>query len=654
LGIFINTNVSSLKSQRHLQGTERTLKTSFERLSTGVRVNSAKDDAAGLSIINRMEAQTREMGRAVHNANDAVSLLQTTEGVLNESTSILQRMRALTVQAGNETNNPSDRAAIQAELKQLLSELDRSGQAQFNGRTLFGERYEFFLGSDESADFALTTRPLSSDRLGHHSEVTSATHVNAHIPLQEGELSILTRDGVSVPIFESTEEDDELSTANRAGSAIAKASAINRSTHLHGVTAYVGETTFEGSGITRERELGPDDVLWINGEAITGFTVSEHDVDGKLQEAINAVYESTGVIARRSESGDLTLVAPDGRNIAIETTGKADRLGFGNGFVKGATLTLSSADPFTLQFANDEVNFETLGHIADLPPTPAVGPVFGPGPEVVIDEVGTYDFFSQQFVPGDLDPDLDGLLYDGSIPGNVTISGFYDATLGGENRKVMLHTNLGEELSLSLLDEDDEVVALYHAVEGQFDGDGIYTFLGVNPQFAGPSLLGDDSVIKVSLQNTALIDTGDNFFGMSAMSFRISGGSLGEGLPGVQVPSQALIGEGFDATLASVDVSTSAGASRALNMIDLALEELSATRAHLGAKINRLESTMSNLTQTKANLTNAQSRIQDADYALESVNLAKRQITQQAGVSILAQANTVAQVATALLTQSLG
>lgn len=643
----------SVRSQRHLQGADRGLKISFERLSSGVRVNSAKDDAAGLSIINRMEAQTRELGRAVHNANDAVSLLQTTEGVLSESTSALQRMRELAVQASNETNNPSDRAAIQEELKQLLDELDRSGESSFNGRVLFGERYDFFLGSDESADFSLSTRPLSSDRLGRHSETSSAETVNTHVPLEDEDLTIITHEGVSIPIFESRAEDDELSTANRAGSAIAKAATINRSTHLHGVTATVGETTFKSAGILAAQTLGPEDVLRVNGYAITGLTVSEHDADGALQEAINAAFDETGVIAKRSESGELTLIAPDGRNISIETSGSADGLGFGNGSVKGATLTLSSANDFSLRFASDEVNFEALGKIAALPPTPAVGPVFGPGPVVPIDDAGTFDLFASTYVPGALDPDNDLEQYDGSAPGNISISGFYDASVLGENQKMMLHFFIGNKLALSPIDQTNIEQDRYFAEEGVFTGDGTYTFVGTNSQFVGNNALAS-SIIKVTVNNASNPDFGNsNFSGMSAISFRLSGGPLGDGLPGVDVPSEALIGEGFDATLASADVSTTSGAVRALMMIDLALEELSATRAHLGAKINRLESTMSNLSQTQANLSAAQSRIQDADYAAESVSFAQRQITQQAGVSILAQANTSPQIAATLLSQSL-
>ena len=125
MGLFINTNQSALNAQRRLTSTSSSLSRSFERLSSGLRINGAKDDAAGLSITNRFSAQIRGLNQAVRNSNDGISLAQTAEGALNETTNILQRIRELAVQAANDTNNSSDRASLQAEVDQLKSELDR-------------------------------------------------------------------------------------------------------------------------------------------------------------------------------------------------------------------------------------------------------------------------------------------------------------------------------------------------------------------------------------------------------------------------------------------------------------------------------------------------------------------------------------------------
>ena len=133
----VNTNVKSLVAQDSLLKSGRALATSMERLSTGKRINSAKDDSAGLSISNRMDAQIRGLTMAVKNANDGISLMQTAEGALDEVTNSLQRMRELAVQAANGTNSALDRSALDAEVQQLKSEIDRTAKTtQFNSINL--------------------------------------------------------------------------------------------------------------------------------------------------------------------------------------------------------------------------------------------------------------------------------------------------------------------------------------------------------------------------------------------------------------------------------------------------------------------------------------------------------------------------------------
>ncbi|KAF0188094.1 MAG: flagellin, partial [Gammaproteobacteria bacterium] len=133
----INTNIASLNAQRNLSKSQATLGTSLQRLSSGMRINSAKDDAAGLAISERFTAQIRGLNQAVRNSNDGISLAQTAEGALGEVTNNLQRVRELAVQSVNATNSASDRSAMQQEVSQLISEIDRvAGQTNFNGVNL--------------------------------------------------------------------------------------------------------------------------------------------------------------------------------------------------------------------------------------------------------------------------------------------------------------------------------------------------------------------------------------------------------------------------------------------------------------------------------------------------------------------------------------
>lgn len=147
MALSINTNVASLNAQRNLGVSQTNLGKSMQRLSSGLRINSAKDDAAGLGISDRMTAQIRGLNQAVRNANDGISLAQTAEGALQETTNILQRMRELSVQAANGTNTSTDRESLQAEFGQLQDEIDRiSSTTQFNGKNLLDGTFSAGVG----------------------------------------------------------------------------------------------------------------------------------------------------------------------------------------------------------------------------------------------------------------------------------------------------------------------------------------------------------------------------------------------------------------------------------------------------------------------------------------------------------------------------
>jgi flagellin len=137
MAAVINTNVLSLNAQRNLSNSQKGLATSLQRLSSGLRINSAKDDAAGLVISDRMTSQIKGLNQAGRNANDGISLAQTAEGALAQTTDLLQRMRELAIQSANSTNSAGDRAALQSEVNQLKQEVDRiSSTTEFNGLKL--------------------------------------------------------------------------------------------------------------------------------------------------------------------------------------------------------------------------------------------------------------------------------------------------------------------------------------------------------------------------------------------------------------------------------------------------------------------------------------------------------------------------------------
>lgn len=164
MAAIINTNLASLNAQRNLSTSQMSLNTSLQRLSSGLRVNSAKDDAAGLSIATRMDAQVRGMNIAARNANDAISYAQTAEGGLSKVTDALQRMRELAVQSANATNNAGDRTNLNTEFTQLQAEVSRlTGNTKFNGtNTLAGGTQTYQTGADTTDTIAVTGTDLTA------------------------------------------------------------------------------------------------------------------------------------------------------------------------------------------------------------------------------------------------------------------------------------------------------------------------------------------------------------------------------------------------------------------------------------------------------------------------------------------------------------
>lgn len=171
MAITVNTNVTALGAQRNLNASSNHLATSMERLSTGSRINSAKDDAAGLQISNRLNSQARGLGVAMKNAQDGNSIIQTAEGALNETTELLQRMRDLAVQGANDTNSEDDRKAIQEEMVELMAEIDNiSSTTKFGGQKLlngdFSTGKNLQIGADEGEALLIKIAKSDTTTLG--------------------------------------------------------------------------------------------------------------------------------------------------------------------------------------------------------------------------------------------------------------------------------------------------------------------------------------------------------------------------------------------------------------------------------------------------------------------------------------------------------
>jgi len=329
----INTNISALTAQGSLRKTALNSETSMERLSTGIRINSAKDDAAGLAISTRMTANIRGIAAAVRNANDGISLTQTAEGSLSAIQDNLQRIRELAVQSANSGNSTSDRASINLEAQQLISEIDRvATNAAFNGSKLIDGSYlnqDFQVGSGNNADDRIkisigSAKAASLGTVGTTSGTSSSVvaSVVTSTALSAGDLVI---NGFAIGASTS----DNISFASSNASAISKANAINASTALTGVTATAQANTFSLAAITDTvgASVAAVDIL-INGVDIGRLTSVGAASTGARQTqligAINAKSAQTGVTAKaNATSFVIDLTAEDGRNVTVTKSSTA-------------------------------------------------------------------------------------------------------------------------------------------------------------------------------------------------------------------------------------------------------------------------------------------------------------------------------------------
>jgi flagellin len=364
MGQVINTNVLSLNAQRNLATSQSSMATALQRLSSGLRINSAKDDAAGLAISDRFTTQIRGLNQAIRNASDGISLAQTAESALGELTNNLQRIRELAVQSVNSTNSASDRAALDLEVQQRLAEVNRiATQTAFNGRKVLDGTFgsaQFQIGANvgETIGVNLTTG-MRTNQIGQIASATG-TAVTANA-LTDAGLTIAVGTGAAVSVGASVAGT---ATGQEADSAYAKAQAINNA-GVAGLTT-TATNSHTGTFVTVASAAATSTYnLAINGVNIysgadniaSGGSLTAADVVAQ----VNLYSSQTGVSASVSGT-DVTFTTIDGRNTDITETitqgAGATLTGTGiaagsAGVVRG-TITLSASDNIAMtgQFAD--------------------------------------------------------------------------------------------------------------------------------------------------------------------------------------------------------------------------------------------------------------------------------------------------------------
>lgn len=611
---IINTNIPSLNAQRNLNTSQNQLSTSLERLSSGLRINSAKDDAAGLAISTRFTTQINGLNQAVRNANDGISLSQTAEGALGASGNSLQRIRQLALQAANSTNSASDRAALNAEVQQLLAEIDRVGQTtQFNGTNILDGSFssaQFQVGANANQTINFSIAGATTDILGAYQVTGAAVTTSAF----DG--SGFTINGVEVGVSAATS-----AAGVTAESAAAKATAINGVSSQTGVTA-TATNTITGVAPIAGQSLANGDLV-INGISV-GAIASDANavVQGRnARDSINAVSAQTGVTATTdAATGALTLTAADGRDITISA---------GNAASAAVVTDIYNATGLDAATESDPTGNSTR----DI--------VFSVGDGVVAADTGS----ANEVVIGDT-VTIGGVVYEfydssGSYSGsNVgvgvaiaagdqtnTVAAALNTAINGQ--RALGTTTVSSTVSTGTLTLTQDILgaAALDVTDGLTDAASLNT--------AGATTLGTDAGGATAVQNLGTLTLS------SAANFTLSGADLA--YAGLASSSPAL------SKLNTVDISTVSGANSAISIIDGALSQINSIRAGLGAIQTRFETTIVNLSTTSENLSAARSRILDADFAAETAALTRATILQQAGISILAQANALPQQVLSLL-----
>ncbi len=509
MALTINTNVASLNAQRNLSKSQGALNRSMERLSSGLRINSAKDDAAGLAISDRMTSQIRGLNQAARNANDGISLAQTAEGALQESTNILQRMRELAVQSANDTNSASDRQSLQAEVNQLKQELDRiADNTSFNGQTLLD-------GTMSKAQF----------QVGANSGETISFGISS----------------AQVYAMGTEELSADNTTASCMEAAVsATADASNMDTAL---TNKFMAQELTVSGLLEEK------ITYL----ADGASAEE------IATAINSISDKTGVTAEAHTKAKLSGVSTNGQvSFALMGT---------NSDAVSISATVKADDLTNLVVA---LNKQT---------------------------------------------------------GNTGIS----AALSADKKEVILEQTDGADIRIA---------------DYQNSGDAANATMGLTGYEYADNTGGRTVTISASAADSGIVG-GEVTFN-SSESFRISSSTNAANGSIFNVDANLSTASSLH-SVDTINIISVEGANDAIKIVDGAVAQIDSLRGDLGAIQNRFESTISNLQNVSENLSAARSRIRDADIAMETSAMTKSNILQQAGVSILAQANQTPQLALSLL-----
>ena len=667
----INTNISALNAQKSMIDQTNKSDQAIERLSTGLRINNAADDAAGTAIASKMEAQVRSLGVAIRNGHDAISMTQTAEGALGEMENILQRVRELAVQAGNSTLTAQDREAIQTEVSQLTDEINTiASSTNFNGVKLLdgsNSKIDFQVGVDASDSLSVDLESSSAADLGLAGSMGANVFTSGRVTRLDFSGGVTTVADVKLNgqnMLSAVLTD--LSASTSAATSIV--AGINLNTSVHGAVAN-GFNRIVGAEMGKDFQMTTTLVITTStgAETIAIQSSMEALVDkiNELAADVTATLGKNNSLILENTTGDSIAIGGGGLEVGFtEATyegmytlqnvdGSATVIELGNrenGYTTGivATATASNmsayglserlADGSTKGFAasnsalaltddiriNDvqvgkttlasaEAKVNAINAISDQTGVTATAET-----QLILELDFDQDATSVSFALNGnaVDVKLDNSVYD--VASAINAANINLEATAIENGRLKITSHSGGDIILGL----SAVTAFVTSIQ---DANGHTQAVGASVTTRGSITLTSEDGGAIKLTDNTVANSGLAKLGLEGQSEEEVAGSGG------------------------VNVTTVGGATAALKNIDDAINTVSGFRASFGAVENRIDAKINNLTTLKANTQAAQSRIEDADFAAETTNMTKAQILSQAATSMLAQANASKQNLLALL-----
>lgn len=625
MALTVNTNVSALNAQRQTEDSQLAMRQAMERLASGKRINSATDDAAGLAISARMQSQISGLNQAARNANDAISLVQTAEGALQEYTEILQRVRELAIQAANGAATNADRVNLHKEVSQLQEEMARiANTTRFNGEILLNGSFtqkDFQIGQSNQEELSVNIDDLRPEKIGAYTQQTignvgneqgvaigdkvnvgsSLAEINNGVQPQTLTVRVGDEAARTVAINEGDDARTIADKINQSGAQVNSRAITETALYL---SSNVGTFSFDLSSSSSDDlsdtiSVGPDGDYVAALAAEVNARFPDHNIKATIEEDVNgtryvALTQSNGYdinidnfTSTLDGDGDpqVTLDVGGTGNLIVDNTNSALAL--------GGSVIIDAPYSFLVTSTDSE---------STVVPTSR--------PSIIVDDV-----------------DVDVANWNDKV---------FTVSMGTNDVEITVgsgHTTFEEvvaDINTQLAaDADVDVRAEYTQTDNTLV---FYALSG-----------GSTAEAEIAISTANNTDTAN------ALNFETVG--IVENADLVEVDDQGGNPNPPESVryVSQIDIATRDSAVLTMTVVDAALEAISANRAELGAVANRLESTIQNLMTTSENTSASLSRIMDADFAAESTALARAQVLQQASVAMLAQANASTQTVLRLL-----